>query len=125
VNVLIDSSSWIDFFRGSGNDAVVDFLISENFAVTNDLILAEIEPFLIVRKQKKAISLLRNVSRVSLTIDWEEIVRMQSTCLANGINGVGIPDLIIAQNALQHRLKLLTNDKHFLFLKKHFHIELY
>ena len=125
MKTLIDSSAWIDFFRGEGKAAAVEFLIGENFAITNDLILAELEPFLAVRKEKKVISLLRELEKEPLTIQWDEIIRMQTTCLSNGINGVGIPDLIIAQNALQHNLKLLTNDRHFALLKKHFHLELY
>jgi predicted nucleic acid-binding protein len=41
------------------------------------------------------------------------------TCLRNGINKVGIPDLIIAQFALQNNLSLFSLDKHFQLLGKH------
>jgi predicted nucleic acid-binding protein len=53
-----------------------------------------------------------------LTIDWHGIVELQVTCLRNGINKVGVPDLIIAQQAMQHRISLLTLDKHFRHLGK-------
>jgi predicted nucleic acid-binding protein len=42
-----------------------------------------------------------------------------SVCLRNGINKVGIPDLIIAQNAKQHGVALFTCDRHFLLIAKH------
>ena len=42
MSVLVDTSIWIDYFRGGSNSAQVDFLIDENLLVTNDLILTEL-----------------------------------------------------------------------------------
>jgi predicted nucleic acid-binding protein len=39
-----------------------------------------------------------------LQINWSEIIQWQTNCLAIGFNGVGIPDLLIAQNAKQNGL---------------------
>jgi predicted nucleic acid-binding protein len=50
---------------------------------------------------------------------------MQTMCLSNGINGVGISDLVIAQNAMQGNLRLLSNDKHFALISKHIPLELF
>jgi len=44
------------------------------------------------------IELLHEINRIPLDIDWKEIVEFQVRCLKSGANGVGIPDLIIAQN---------------------------
>ena len=44
---------------------------------------------------------------------------MQVTCLRNGINKVGIPDLLVAQNAMQHNLSIFSLDKHFRLLSQH------
>ncbi len=119
MSTLADSSIWIDYFRGAGRTEIVDLLIEENLIVSNDLILAELIPALHLRRQKRLIALLRQVKRNPIEIDWEDIITMQITCMRNGINGVGIPDLIIAQNAIQNDLHLLTSDKHFVLLSKH------
>jgi hypothetical protein len=76
--------------------------------VTNDLILAELIPALLVRNERRLVSVLQEVERVPLTIDWDGLVDLQVTCLRNGINKVGIPDLIIAQQAMQHHISLFT-----------------
>jgi len=125
MSILVDSSVWIDFLRNTGRADELEFLIEENIFVINDLILAELIPPLNIQKQTKLISLLREINRQVISIDWNQIIRFQTVCLANGINGVGIPDLIIAQNALQGRLKLMTNDKHFLLLSRYIDIEIY
>ena len=118
MSVLVDTSIWINYFRGSGHLEVVDLLIEENLVVTNDLILAELIPFLHLHKQRHLIALLKEIKRHPISIDWEDINQMQITCLQNGINGIGIPDLIIVQNAIQNHLHLLTYDKHFTLMSK-------
>ena len=50
---------------------------------------------------------------------------MQITCLRSGINGVGIPDLLIAQNAIQHDVQLLARDRHFALLSKYVPLSVY
>jgi predicted nucleic acid-binding protein len=125
MSTLVDSSIWIDYFRGAGQTEMVDLLIEENLIVTNDLLLAELIPALHLRRQKRLITLLRQIKRNPVEIDWEDIISMQITCVRNGINGVGIPDLIIAQNAIQNDLHLLTSDKHFELLSKHVPLSLH
>ncbi len=39
-------------------------------------------------------------------------------CLKSGINGDGIPDLIVAQNSKQNNCKIYSLDSHFLILQK-------
>ncbi|MBU4055315.1 MAG: PIN domain nuclease, partial [Proteobacteria bacterium] len=65
----------------------------------------------------KLISLLRNIRRLDLFIDWNQIIDYQYKCLKNGINGVGIPDLIIAQNAIQNECELFSQDNHFFLMR--------
>ena len=43
-------------------------------------------------------------------------IEFQYRCLKLGINGIGIPDLAIAQNALQYSCEIYSLDKHFEFL---------
>jgi predicted nucleic acid-binding protein len=60
-----------------------------------------------------------------MSIDWDEIIHVQTLCRGGGINGIGIPDLMIAQNSIQGGLRLLSNDKHFALISKHMPLELY
>ncbi len=113
MSVLIDSSVWIEYFRSGNNFEKVDFLIDENLVVINDLILTELTPFLRLRKQHKINELLGAVNKLVLDLQWGELADLQYTCLVHGLNGVGIPDLIIAQNAMQNGSKIYSLDKHF------------
>ena len=125
MNVLVDSSVWIDYFRGTGQSDVLDYLVDENLVVTNDLILTELIPALHVRRQRRLIALLGEVKRYPVDIDWGDIRQMQITCIRNGINGIGIPDLIIVQNVIQNDLHLFSGDGHFASISKHAPLSLY
>jgi len=125
MNVLVDSSVWIAYFRGTSDLPSLDWMIDEGLAVTNDIILAELTPALLVRGERKLVGLLREIERVPLTLDWDGIIEMQVTCLRNGINKVGIPDLLVAQQAMQYNLSLFSLDKHFRLLSKHVALQLH
>ena len=125
MSVLVDTSVWIEYFRGSSNVEQLDFLIEENLILTNDLILAELIPFLKLKNQRKVIKILKNIKNMKLHINWEDIITIQYNCLKSGINGIGLPDLIIAQNVFQNKCKLYTLDNHFQLLKRVINIELF
>jgi predicted nucleic acid-binding protein len=125
MSVLADSSVWIEYLRNAEQADVLEMLIEENLVVTNELILSELIPALQIQKLTEPISLLREIKRQPMNIDWNDIIRMQTLCLNNGINGVGIPDLIIAQNAMQGGLRLLSNDKHFFRISKFLSLDIY
>jgi len=118
LNILIDSSVWIDYFKGGDNSQVLNTFIDENLLCTNYLILSELLPVLKQKKQAKLINLLRKINRIPLRIDWENIINYQSICLSNGINKVGIPDLIIVDNAIENDLVLYSFNKHFQLIQK-------
>jgi len=117
MSVLVDTSVWVEYFRSGNNSEKLDFLIDENLIVTNDLILAELIPFLKVRNQRKLIKLLLNINRFDLSINWNQIIEYQYKCLKNGLNGIGIPDLIIAQNAKQNHCVVYSLENHFCLMK--------
>ena len=100
---LIDTSIWIDYFKGNATD--LDHLIENNLLATNDVILTELVPALRLRGEHELVNLLNEVKRFPLNIDWENIIQMQLTCMHSGANGIGLPDLIIAQNAIQNKSK--------------------
>lgn len=114
MNVLVDSSVWIAFFRGESDpSSVLDTLLAEDRVLTNELILCELVPPLRLRGHKKVIQLLSEIRKIPLQINWRQIEDRQTLCLQNGINGIGIPDLVIAQNAIDAKIPLYSLDKHF------------
>ena len=117
MSVLVDTSIWIEYFKTGNNSEKLDFLIDENLIVTNDLIFAELVPFLRVRNQRKIIKLLNNIIKLELSVNWNQIIEFQFKGLKNGLNGIGIPDLIVAQNAIQNHCAIYTADKHFELMK--------
>lgn len=123
--VLVDTSIWIDYFHGEDTGAILDDLIDNQLVCINDLILAELLPSINRRKEWELKNALLAVPRLALTIHWDEIIVMQTRNLQNGINRVGIPDLLIVQNSLQNNIPLLTHDKHFRLMKDLFHLDLY
>jgi predicted nucleic acid-binding protein len=123
--VLIDSSVWIGFFRGLEESKQLNKLLDTNMICTNSLILAEIVPALIMRKEKELVNLMNSIERINLEIDWIEITQYQVINLKNGVNRVGIPDLIIAQNAIKNNIQLFSFDKHFELMKKVIGLKMY
>jgi predicted nucleic acid-binding protein len=117
MRVLVDTSVWIEYFRRGRDSDKLDFLIDENLLVSNDLILAELVPFLKIRNQGQIIELLCDIDKLKLSIDWSQIIGYQYKCLKNGLNGIGIPDLIIAQNAKQNDCQIFSLDNHFSRMK--------
>ncbi len=119
MSVLVDSSVWIDYFRGETSAERLDVFIEDGLILTNELILAELLPHMLIRKEKKLSGLLKSISQLPLKIDWDAIVQLQVTCIKKGIHKVGIPDLIIAQNAMQNDVVLYSLDQHFQLMSEH------
>ena len=117
MSVLVDTSIWIDYFRTGNNSEKLDFLIDENLIVINDLILAELVPYLRVHNQRKIVKLLYTINKLQLYINWDQIIEFQFKCLKNGLNGIGIPDLIVAQNAKQNHCEIFSLDNRFKLMK--------
>ncbi|AAS10694.1 MULTISPECIES: PIN domain-containing protein [Treponema] len=122
--VLVDTSVWIEYFRGNEQVKNLNDLIDSNTLAINDLILTELLPFIIQKKENKLKKLLLNLDRIKMNIDWNGLIQMQTLNLQNGINKVGIPDLIIAQNAIQTNLHLYSLDKHFKLMSSLFGLKL-
>ena len=62
--------------------------------------------------------MLSDVPSPALETDWNGIRALQETCLRSGINKVGIPDLMIAQQAIQLGMPLFSLDRHFALMSK-------
>ncbi|MDF3821822.1 PIN domain-containing protein [Leptospira sp. 96542] len=125
--IILDSSVWIEYFRHSDSkiSTEVDKLIDLGNIYTNELILTEIIPFLKLKKQFQLIQIMESIECFDMSIDWLQIKEMQFINLKNGINKIGIPDLLILQNTLQNQCSLFTLDKHFKLMSKFHKIHLY
>ena len=110
--VLVDSSVWIEYFK-SGAIPFLDQLLEEEFVCTNDLILTELQPVLIHRRRYDVLEGLLALDRIPLMVNWEAVREYQLMNLQNGVNKVGIPDLIIVQQVIEEKLTLFSFDKHF------------
>ncbi|MEQ8239660.1 MAG: PIN domain-containing protein [Cyclobacteriaceae bacterium] len=123
MKVLADTSVWVEYFR-TGSVDQMDQLLEEDLIVTNDIILTELIPALALQKQTQVIESLTCLNLIPLQIDWELIRRYQRLNLENGINKVGIPDLIILQQTIEHSLILFSLDKHFRLMSNHYDFKL-
>jgi len=121
--VLVDSSVWIEYFR-NGTPDKLDQLISEDLVCTNEIILSELVPSLKKLDSQEIVESLESLERIPLQIDWDIIREYQYRNLKNGINKVGLPDLLILQQIVDQKLILFTFDKHFKLMQAHFHFDL-
>jgi len=118
-NILVDSSVWIEYFRGRKEVAALDELIDRNQICINNLILSELIPFLRIKKEIALIKILMTIKNIAIKIDWAEIIDFQEINLRKGLNNIGIPDLIIVQNVRDNNLLLYSLDKHFELMSKY------
>ena len=123
--ILVDTSVWIDYFRNGSTADALDKLIEIDMICINDVILSELLPSINQRHEEELKELLLSFPKLQMKIDWTEIVFMQTKNLHNGINKVGLPDLMIAQNAIQNNVKLFSCDRHFQLIKNLFPLQLF
>jgi predicted nucleic acid-binding protein len=123
--ILVDSSVWIDYFRGGERTKNLDLFIELDLAATNELILTELLPFLRLQNEMEIFTKLDILPRIEFDIFWEGIREIQKLNLKRGVNNVGIPDLIIAQQCIDKNLELWTFDKHFRLMAEYLELKIY
>ena len=120
--VIVDTSVWIAFFRGTlenkATSDALDYLLSGDEVLVNDIILTELVPFLNLRGESERAASLFALRSPDLDTDWNELRKLQETCIRSGINKVGIPDLMVAQQAMRLDVPLFSIDKHFPLIAK-------
>jgi len=120
MDVLVDSSVWVSFFRGMKGEEtvarVLDYLLAGDEAVVNEVIKTEVMPMMVVKGEDA--TLLDAVRCPPLEIDWPAVRELQVKCLKKGINKVGVGDLVIALDAVRRQFPLFTLDKHFRLVSK-------
>ena len=125
--ILIDTSAWIDFFRKKnlGIHSLVAKLLKEKRAVGSGIIALEL-----IRGGK-------TLKELNYLNDLFEVIEMvypdpQSFLLAGKMGyalarkgqTLSVVDLLIAQQAIENNLTLLTLDNHFKIIKKNFSLKL-
>lgn len=123
--ILVDSSVWIDYFRGGERTKNLDLFIELDLVATNELILTELLPCLRLQNEMEIFTKLNIFPRIELDIFWEGIREIQKLNLKRGVNNVGIPDLIIAQQCVDKNLELWTFDKHFKLMAEYLELKIY
>ena len=122
---LIDSSAWIEYFRGNQKYLFISDLIKSNAICTNDIILTELLPSILHKNEHHLAELLNTARKYTLFINWVEIRSMQLLNLKHGNNNMGISDLVIAQNCIQNGLTIISQDKHFKTMAKYIPVKVH
>jgi predicted nucleic acid-binding protein len=126
-NILIDTSAWIDFFRKKdlGIFTLVAKLLKEKRAVGSGIIALEL---LRGGKTIKELIYLNDLFEVIEMVDPNPqsylLAGKMGYTLARKGHTLSVVDLLIAQQAIENNLILLTLDKHFKIIKKNFPLKL-
>ena len=114
-SVLLDTSVWIDAFRGKTPDivAVTQGLLNDDRVLTCGPVIFEIKRGLRPPERKKILYLFDALIRLSVDeTAWDAAGDLDASLRKKGIT---IPpmDVIIAQLCLHHKVSLFTLDEHF------------
>jgi len=117
--VMMDTSAYAAFLRG--NPEVKEVVQQVDEIVLNPVVLGELKAgFLMGKNEKRNRAILKDFLSsprvVIVEIDEETSERYAVIVQSLRIKGTPIPtnDLWIAASAMQHGLKVLTTDKHYL-----------
>jgi predicted nucleic acid-binding protein len=125
MNILVDSSVWIEYFKGAKKYLFINDLIDRNVICTNDIILTELLPSIMHKKEHKLAELLNYINKYTLNIDWQEIRTIQLLNMKHGNNNIGISDIILAQNSIQNDLEIVAHDKYFAAMARYIPLKIY
>lgn len=84
----------------------------------------ELIPTLKLGRNFQSVELLKDIKKIPLSIDWGHLQEIRIKNFQNGINNVGIADLIILQQSLQNKLPICSIDKQFKLMQQVFGFEL-
>ena len=118
--ILIDTSAWIDFFRGRDPLArIVDDALSANDAAVCGPVETELRRGLLnERERQRVLPLLSGCHWLTTPEElWTEAGDLGFRLRRHGISPKTL-DLLIATYALNHSAALLTSDKDFLSIQK-------
>lgn len=118
--ILVDTSAWIEFFRGSGAvaDRVDDLLEADDVALCGPVVTELRRGIRSASERKKVLPLLGSchVLPQPATL-WEEAGDLGFALARRGATVKSL-DLLIAVYALSHQVPLLTTDRDFELIRK-------
>jgi len=124
-NILVDSSVWISYFKSHDEFSFIDDLIDDYRICINDIILTELLPSIMHRKEFLLANLLKSINKYDMNINWQELQHYQLLNIKNGNNKVPITDILITQNCIQNNLEILTADKHFIKMAEYLPLQIF
>jgi predicted nucleic acid-binding protein len=126
-NILIDTSAWIDFFRKKESPVfdLVAGTLRDQKAFGSGIILLEL---LRGGKSLKELTVINElfsvIKRVDPNPESYRLAGQLGYSTAKKGENLSVVDLLIAQVAIENRLKLLTLDNHFKVIQKHSKLDL-
>ena len=114
-NVLIDTSAWVEFFRGSaGTAGEVSKLIEGGRAVICGVISYELlQGTKSAEEAERLTDVLPALNYVEMTSDlWIRAGKLSAGLRRKGIT-LPMSDILIGALALEHDIEVLTVDEHF------------
>ncbi|AYO31344.1 PIN domain-containing protein [Biomaibacter acetigenes] len=118
--VLIDTSIWIEYFRGNSEITnIVDLLIDEDRAVIVGPVISELIQG--VKDKTKAEELITNIKALPYIdirkSDWIDIGLFSFRLRKKGLT-IPFTDTIIAAVAIKYHLSMYSIDKHFDYIEE-------
>ena len=122
--ILVDSSVWIDYFRGTGNEQtdILDALLSSEPVAVGDLMLAEVlQGFNSERDFNQAKNVLLSLHQIDIggTEIAVQAARNFRTLRLHGVTVRKTIDVLIATRCIETDLLLLHSDRDFDAFEKH------
>jgi predicted nucleic acid-binding protein len=122
--LVIDTSAWISFFAGRGDDRIPEWL-EEGRVHLPPVVAAELcSGKLGARQRAKLEALLGDLPLCGAGLDhWIAVGRLRAALRAKGLS-VSTPDAHVARCALELDAELLTEDRIFLAVARHVPLKL-
>ncbi len=113
MNVVVDTSVWVDFFRGMPVPALEEALKEARVYIT-PVVVAELISGIKSKKEEQALlDVLTNLPLTDNSLEhWIEVGKLRQRCLKKGI-ALSTPDAHIAQSSYATSGLLMTKDKIF------------
>jgi predicted nucleic acid-binding protein len=123
--LVIDTSSWITYFREGGGDAVIEPALEEGTVYLPPVVAAELlSGRMIERARRELEEFLLTLPLCQADVaHWLRVGRLRSSLAAKGLS-ISTPDAHVAQCALDLRADLLSTDAIFRLVAHHARLSL-
>lgn len=118
MNVLVDTSIWINFFKGISLPELEEVLKKGGVWVTPLIISELVSGSLSLKEEKAILSIVENLSIADMSLKhWIEVGHLRKKCRLKGYT-ISTPDAHIAQATLDIKALLFTRDHLFSKISK-------